>query len=102
MEIEANQDATRARLIIRGDIDEQGAEKLKAQVNKLDLAALEEVVLDLREVRHIGSSGIGKILLLYKHLATSDAHLRVENLSSNIFELFKELKLDSLFTITQA
>lgn len=100
MEIAIEQSNNRARLRIKGDIDEKGAESLKAEIGRIDLANLEEVVIDLREVKYIGSSGIGKILLLYKHLTANDGKLRVENASANVYELFKELKLDTIFPVT--
>lgn len=100
MEIAIEQSNGQARLRIKGDIDEKGAETLKAEIGRLDLTRLGEVVIDLREVTYIGSSGIGKILLLYKHLAANDGTLRVENASANVYDLFKELKLDTIFPVT--
>ena len=102
MEISVTRDAGNARLTVKGDIDEKGAESLKREISALNLAALTEVTLDLKGVPYIGSSGIGKILLLYKHLATHDGQLRLENLNPDVFELFRELKLDTLFPVTPA
>lgn len=102
MEVAVNQNAGRVRVTVKGDIDEKGAEALKKQLSQLDLASLLEVTIDLKEVQYIGSSGIGKILLLYKRLAAKDAKLRVENAGAGIYELFKELRLDTLFTVTAA
>ncbi|MEW6501381.1 MAG: STAS domain-containing protein [Thermodesulfobacteriota bacterium] len=100
MEIATEQSNGRARLRIKGNIDEKGAEALKAEIGRLNLESLSEVAIDLREVKYIGSSGIGKILLLYKHLTAKDGALRVENASANVYELFKELKLDTIFPVT--
>ncbi|MEW6595718.1 MAG: STAS domain-containing protein [Thermodesulfobacteriota bacterium] len=102
MEITVTQNAGRARLTIKGDIDEKGAENLKAEIARLNLNELLEVTLDLGEVPYIGSSGIGKILLLYKHLAARDGRLRLERVTPNVLELMRELKLDTLFAITAA
>lgn len=102
MEITVTKGSGNARLTVKGDIDEKGAEALKAEISALNLVSLAEVSIDLKGVPYIGSSGIGKILLLYKHLATHDGQLRLENLNPYVFELFKELKLDTLFPVTPA
>lgn len=84
---------------VDGPIDEKGAEELKDTFSKLQIAPPPYVVLNLNGVTHVGSSGIGKILLFYKNLAIKNSRLEVVGLSPMLFELFRELKLDSLFTI---
>jgi len=84
-----------------GVIDEKGAEELKSNFNQLQVAPPPYVVLNLSGVSHIGSSGIGKILLFYKNLAIKNSRLEVIGLSPMLFELFHELKLDSLFSISK-
>lgn len=101
MEVELSQNNNLVRLNVKGVIDEKGADQLKATFQQIDVAATKEVVIDCHEVHHIGSSGIGKILLLYKHLATEGNKLSVINLAEDLFDLFKELKLDTLFPISK-
>ena len=67
----------------------------------LQIAPAPYIVLDMAGVTHIGSSGIGKILLFYKNLAIKNSRLEVCGLSPMLYELFHELKLDSLFTISK-
>ncbi|MFA7382568.1 MAG: STAS domain-containing protein [Desulfurivibrionaceae bacterium] len=102
MNIKTTQNGDRVHIALQGIVDEKGAEDLKKQVLQLDLDSVREVVIDCREVRHIGSSGIGKMLLLYKKLASKGGSFSVVNLSAPMFELFTELKLDTLFTVTMA
>lgn len=102
MKIESIQNGDQVRIVIQGIVDEKGAEELKKQVAKLKFDSVREVIIDCQKVRHIGSSGIGKLLLLYKHLASCNGTLSVVNLPGPMFELFTELKLNSLFTITRS
>jgi anti-sigma B factor antagonist len=102
MEVQILKEDNRTLLKVSGVIDEAGAESLKSHFNGLDLSRPQEVVLDMQEVPHLGSSAIGKILLLYKHLATVGGTLKVINLSTAMHELFCELKLDSLFSVSRA
>lgn len=79
-----------------------GNEELKNSFQGLNLSFVKEVVLDFGKVNHIGSAGIGKLLLLYKDLATAGGNIRIENLPGALSELFRELKLHTIFTITKA
>jgi len=102
MDIETIQTGAQVRIVLQGIVDEKGADELKKQASQLKFDAVQEVVIDCREVRHIGSSGIGKMLLLYKKLASKGGTFSVVNLQGPMFELFTELKLDTLFSITRA
>jgi anti-sigma B factor antagonist len=92
---------TSARIVLSGHVDEQGAEELKKTIRDLDLGQVKDVTIDFREAQRIGSAGIGQLLLLYKNLAVAGGGLTVENLSPTLFELFKGLKLDTLFTLSR-
>ena len=86
---------------IGGDIDESGADKIKSRFRQLNTSAINEAVFDFSKVRHIGSAGIGKLLLIYKDLAINGGSLRIENASEAIYELMRVLKLDTIFKISR-
>lgn len=94
-------EAGRIIINVDGEIDEKGAEELKNNFNQLHAAPPPFVVLNMSGVSKIGSSGIGKILLFYKNLAIKNSRLEVIGLSPMLYELFRELKLDSLFSIAK-
>lgn len=100
MRLEVEQNAAGATIRVEGDIDEAGAEELKKSFAGLDIGVVKEVCVDLGGVEVIGSSAIGKLLLFYKHLAQNDGRLVVRGLSPRLLELFRELKLDTLFTVS--
>lgn len=88
------------RLIADGDVDNEGAEALKASITGLALSGKTAVVLDFRGVGYIGSAGLGKLLLFYKRLSSERIQMRIESASPAIKGLLRELRLDTLFTIT--
>ncbi len=102
MELKVVAQEDRARIEIAGNIDERGAEEMKRRFLDLDLTALREVTLDFGGVTFIGSSGIGKLLLLYKNLATHGGSVRIDNMSRDIYTMFKVVKLDKIFQISSA
>lgn len=102
MELNVVAQDNQVRIEIAGNIDERGAEEMKRRFLDLDLAALKEVVLDFSGVTFIGSSGIGKLLLLYKSLAPHGGTVRIDNMSKDIYTMFKVVKLDKIFQISLA
>lgn len=101
MKISIANEAGKVIITVDGDINEKGSEELKNTFTQLQTAPTPYVVLNLSGVSQIGSSGIGKILLFYKNLAIKNSQLEVIGLSPLLFELFHELKLDSLFSIAK-
>jgi anti-anti-sigma factor len=87
------------RLRLVGEIDHTGAEELKTTFNGLPLTGKQEVVLNFKDVRFIGSAGLGKLLLMYKRLSAEKIQMRIESPSASIHQLLKELKMDTLFTV---
>lgn len=100
MELLVEQDHDRALFVITGAIDERGAADLKERFKELDTRSIQRVILDFSQVTHIGSAGVGKLLLFYKELSTHGGEIRISNAPPHIRELFSELNLNSLFTIT--
>jgi len=85
---------------LSGTIDEKGAAALKEQFNTLTHSQIKELVIDLAEVSHIGSSGIGKLLLFYKNIAAHKGTIRLVRVPQPIHDLFTELRLDTLFSMS--
>ncbi|MGV1100196.1 STAS domain-containing protein [Thiovibrio sp. JS02] len=101
MDIDILQEEARSIFSLRGVVDERGAEILHSHFDAVNPLITREVVVDCQDLSYIGSSGIGKFLLLYKRLTAMDGSLRVINLPRNIFTIFKELRFDTLFAISQ-
>lgn len=102
MELDMTLTGNSAIITIKGHVDEQGAEEMNEKLSVLDLKALSEIVFDFKEVRRIGSAGIGQLLLVYKNLSSSGGSMTVKNLSHTMYELFQGLKLDTLFQISRS
>ncbi|GBC63034.1 anti-sigma factor antagonist [Desulfonema ishimotonii] len=102
MELQIKREAERVVFYIRGDVDETGAEILEDRFRELDLSGVGEAVFDFKEVPHIGSAGIGRLLLFYKDMAINGGEIVVQNVPEPISELFEMVKLDSIFKILKA
>lgn len=100
MEITVSPQGAEARIEVFGSIDERGAEEMKRRFLELDLATIKEVTFDFKGVTFIGSAGIGKLLLLYKNVAAQGGKIGIENMSKDIYTMFKVVKLDKIFSIS--
>jgi anti-anti-sigma factor len=100
MNIQVNKNGTNYGLAIEGEIDECGAEVLKTRFREITSSGSRSIVVDFSRVTHIGSAGIGKILVFYKDLAIRDATLSLVNVPDTIFFMFREMKLDTIFNST--
>ena len=99
MEISINRSEEVARVTLKGHVDERGAETIKSQIGDFAGPGIKEVIFDFREVTRIGSAGIGQLLVVYKNVAVDGGKITVENLSPTLQELFKGLKLNTLFNL---
>lgn len=86
---------------LAGNVDQVGAEELKQHLKGLNLSKADKVVVDFANVSYIGSAGVGKLLLLYKNLPSHETPMLLVGLSSEIMDLFKEMNLDEIFTLTR-
>ncbi len=103
MELKIIQEESRVRFDISGDIDEEGANDLENSFYKLDMSSTKEIIFNLQEVSHIGSAGMGRLLLFYKDSSIGGGgKIRIENVSETVSELLKIVQLDRLFPITKA
>lgn len=101
MEISVNVSGDAARLVVAGEIDESGAEEMKRRFGDIDLGKAKTVAFDFNQVSHIGSAGLGKLLLFYKAVAFAGGTMSVERVPPGIWELLQQLKLDTIFTVTK-
>ena len=102
MELTVEEENGRIVFVPQGAIDEDGADTIKWQFKAAYRHDIKHVVFDFGAVSHIGSAGIGKLMLIYKDLAANQAELKVVNTSPAIFDLLRIVKLDAIFSITKA
>ena len=100
MNIQTTRNNQQTIITIQGDIDESGAEEVKRVFREVSSSATLEVTIDFKGVTHIGSSGIGKLLVFYKDLAIRGGKISLIHLSPAIALLMREMKLDTLFSIS--
>ena len=99
MDVKTRADGNRVYVSIIGRVDARSAPSLEKALTEIAAGGCTEVILDFKETRFIGSSGIGKLLLFQKQFSTKGGTVSAINLNSEITRLFQSAKLDKLFNI---
>jgi anti-sigma B factor antagonist len=60
------------------------------------------VLLDFKNVEHLSSAALGMLITLDKLVKTQKGQLRLSNINSQIFEVFKITRLNKLFQIHES
>ena len=102
MELSIKTQEDKVVISIVGSIDERGAEELKRRFLGLDVSKTKDIYFDFAGVTFIGSAGIGKLLLFYRNVAGQGGQITIENMSKDIYTMFKVVKLDKIFNIVPA
>ncbi len=84
---------------LKGDIYIEQGDELYKVFNGIIEKNPKEVVIDLKELKSITSSGIGKIVLLYRELDRKKGKIKIIGVNKTIMQIFKIVKLDKLVEI---
>ena len=101
MEITVTHSEANVHIVLKGEIDERGAEALKQRFGEIKLSDNMNIVFDFGGVRHIGSAGLGKLLLIYKTVAAHGGSVRIERIPAPIYDLLQQLKLNTILTLVR-
>jgi len=99
MKISLTEGDEKTTIKLMGDIYTEQGDELQQVFNGVVEKNPKEVVIDLAELKSITSSGIGKIVLLYKELNKKGGKIRIVGANDTIMQIFKIVKLDKLMKI---
>lgn len=102
MEVKLTESNGKVTVNLTGDIYIEQADELLAVFNSIIEKCPKEVTIDLKGLNSITSSGIGKIVLLYKELQKKNGKIQIVGANETIMQIFKIVKLDKLVEIEGA
>jgi anti-sigma B factor antagonist len=82
-------------------LDAHNAESLKQELGRLFNEGRSSVVVDLKEVRFIDSSGLGALVSGFKNASSRQAELKLSSLQSQVKSMFELTRLHRVFDIYQ-
>jgi len=77
----------------------EGDVKLRSVVNEVVESGAKKIILDLKGLKYIDSSGIGELVSCYTTITNRGGQLRLTNLHSKIYSLLQLTALVSVFQI---
>ena len=83
-----------------GDIDINSSPQIKKVFDKISQERSEKVLINLKGVGYIDSSGLATLVEILKNFRSHDGKLKLCNLSNKVKSLFEITKLEKLFDIT--
>ncbi len=99
MDVKVSEGEKSVTVTLNGDIYVEQADKLLEIFNSIIEKGPEEVIIDLSGLKSITSSGIGKIVLLYKGLRKKNGKVKIIGVNNTIMQIFKIVKLNKLVEI---
>lgn len=87
---------------ITGPITETDGDTLKQNFEHLFSSEATSVQLDLTLVPIITSTGIGKIIVLFRRLKSQGRELIINGIHENLHAMFTSINLDKMLTINKA
>jgi len=102
MEVKVTSSDGKTTVMLKGDIYVNQADELVDVFNSIVEKQPKEVTIDISGLKSITSSGIGKIVLLYKNLHEKNGKLKIIGVNDTIMQIFKIVKLDKLVEIEGA
>ena len=87
-------------LFIREDrLDANNSEELKAELHRLFDSGTKDLVIDLKEIHFIDSSGLGVLVSGYKNASIVHGSLKLSNLQTQVKSMFELTRLHRVFDI---
>ena len=98
MNIKKQLNGTELTLSLSGALDTENAPKLEEVMNE-SLTGVTSLIIDLKDLNYISSSGLRLLLALRKQVATDGGKLQIRNISNDIRQVFMMTGFISLFEI---
>ncbi len=89
-------------IVVREErIDAHNSDQLKAEMNRLFEGGTKDLVVDLKEVRFIDSSGLGVLVSGFKNASTRQGSIKLCSLQNQVKSMFELTRLHRVFDIYQ-
>jgi serine/threonine-protein kinase RsbW len=101
-ELEITRDGSTVKVAPVDRIVSSNVGEMRTKVKSILTEGCSIVVMDLKDVAVVDSTGIGLLIAIHNSLSKTGGKLTVINASKDIFELFKAMRLEQHFSIQGA
>jgi anti-sigma B factor antagonist len=82
-------------------LDAHNSDELKVEMNRLFESGTKDLLVDLKEVRFIDSSGLGVLVSGFKNASTHQGSIKLCSLQTQVKSMFELTRLHRVFDIYQ-
>ena len=79
----------------------EGTNVVRDLVRELMGKNYKKIILNLADVRHIDSAGVGELVSCYTSVRNQNGHLKLMNLNKNVHNLLQITKLYTVFEVAE-
>lgn len=97
---EISREGSRAVVKPGADIVASNAKELREELKNLIDRGIRELVVDLGAIEMIDSVGLGLLIAVHNSLSRIDGTLTIVNVSKDLDELFKTMRLNRHFAVS--
>jgi len=99
-----NIDTANGNMLIKlsGEMDALGCSRIRPNLEEITEQRHRHIVLDIKKVSFIDSSGIGAIVFLFKRLKAQGRSMEIVGVQGQPQELMRLLRIDSAIALTAA
>ena len=80
-------------------LDANNSEELKSELNRIFESGSKDLIVDLKEVRFIDSSGLGVLVSGFKNASTRQGTIKLSGLQTQVKSMFELTRLHRVFDI---
>jgi anti-anti-sigma factor len=92
-------DNTRAEVRLDGDLVSTATDRVREELRAVVNDGVTELVLDMADVTVVDSVGLGLVIALHNTLTKGGGTIKVTNVSHDILDLFRSMRLDRHFPV---
>jgi anti-sigma B factor antagonist len=82
-----------------GILDSTKAEEFRQKVDEMLAAGVEVILIDLKDITFIDSSGLGTLVVILKKVRGIDRHLYICSINDQVRMLFELTSMDRVFDV---
>lgn len=99
---QVDRNGSAATVTVAGDIVASMAREFRHELKSLVEEGTKDLVIDMTKVEMVDSVGLGVLIATHNSLAKTGGALKITNVSSDIRNLFKTMRLDQHLVIKEA
>ena len=101
IDYQINKETKTKTFVLEGELDVHNVKNLKSAVSEsLENEEGWSYILDLGNVSYLDSSGLGMLVYIKKEITHEEGNLKIINVQSQVFNVFKLTRLDEFFDIS--